>query len=178
MSDARWVALAEVARPHGVRGELRLRVYNSDSRLLPSQRKVLVRTAAGLESVMEFESVRGADSGYLLAKFRDVDDRDRADQLRGAILSVKREAFPALDEGEFYVCDVVGAKLVATTGEIGVVEDLVSYPTADALVVRLYARPDQHLELPLVEDFIERVELADSRIWVRDEAVGFLSGDP
>ena len=29
-----WVPLAEVARPHGVRGELRLKLFNKDSDLL------------------------------------------------------------------------------------------------------------------------------------------------
>src|SRR5678815_1334731 len=30
----RWVALAEVARPHGVRGEVRLNLFNAESDLL------------------------------------------------------------------------------------------------------------------------------------------------
>ena len=31
-----WVALAEVARPHGVRGEIKLKVYNLESDTLLS----------------------------------------------------------------------------------------------------------------------------------------------
>ena len=44
-----WVPLAEVARPHGVWGEVRLKVYNADSELLFSQRDVLVRRPNGGE---------------------------------------------------------------------------------------------------------------------------------
>ena len=43
LPDDAWVALAEVARPHGVRGEVRLRLYNRDSDLLLEQDDVLVR---------------------------------------------------------------------------------------------------------------------------------------
>jgi len=39
----RFVPLAEVTRPHGVWGEVRLKVSNSDSELLLSQTEVLVR---------------------------------------------------------------------------------------------------------------------------------------
>ncbi len=42
-----WVPLAEVARPHGVRGELRLRPYNQDSDVLLDLDEVAVRIPAG-----------------------------------------------------------------------------------------------------------------------------------
>jgi 16S rRNA processing protein RimM len=175
MEDGRWVALAEITRPHGVRGELRVRLYNSDSNLLRSQRDVFVRTAAGVESTLTFTSVRGADEGHLIAKFRGVEDRDGADKLRGAVLCVRRSAFPEPEDGEFYVCDLVGAKLVGPEGELGVVEDLVSYPTADALVLRLSARPAAHAELPLIEDFVESVDAVSGVVRIREAGAEFLA---
>jgi 16S rRNA processing protein RimM len=175
VADGRWVALAEITRPHGVRGELRVRLYNTDSNLLRSQRDVFVRTAAGHEVTMTFASLRGADEGHLIAKFRGVDDRDGADKLRGAVLCVQRSAFPPPEDGEFYVCDVVGAKLIGPSGELGVVEDLVSYPTADALVLRLAARPAAHAELPLIEDFVESVDVESGLVRVREAGAEFLA---
>src|SRR5262245_13832378 len=99
MSQARWVALAEITRPHGVRGEVRLRLYNSDSDLLPSQDDVLLRPKNGTERSMGVEFMRGADAGHLIAKFRGIDDRDQADLLRGAEVCVPRDKFPPLEEG-------------------------------------------------------------------------------
>src|SRR5690349_21645203 len=99
MAEVRWIPLAEVARPHGVWGEVRLKVYNSDSALLLSQPEVLVRRASKAiqgpsdalsEKMMQLESIRGAEAGFLLAKFRGVDGRDAADLLRGAAICVDR----------------------------------------------------------------------------------------
>src|ERR1019366_6319010 len=42
-----WVPLAEVMRPHGVQGELRLRLFNKDSDLLLGLDEVLVRFPEG-----------------------------------------------------------------------------------------------------------------------------------
>ncbi len=55
-----WVPLAEVARPHGVRGELRLRPYNGDSDLLLGLDEVLVRlpTARNTRSAWTGRAVR------------------------------------------------------------------------------------------------------------------------
>ena len=176
----RWIPLAEVARPHGVWGEVRLKVYNSDSDLLFSQTEVLVQAPERKDVMMQVESVRGADTGYLLAKFRGVDGRDAADHLRGAAVCVERERFPELDEGEFYVCDVIGARLVGPRGgssnghPLGEVADFVSYPSADVLIIKLGAAPSTTIELPLVDDFVERVDTASGEVVLRAEGLEWI----
>jgi 16S rRNA processing protein RimM len=172
------VALADVTRAHGVRGEVRLRLYNSDSELLPSQREVLLRVGASTEKMIVVESMRGADAGHLIAKFGGVDDRDQADLLRGAEVCVPREKFPPLEEGEFYVCDVIGARVVGPGGELGQVADLINYPSADTLAVKTIWPEVGTVELPLLDDFIERVDAEHGEIQVKGAAVDFLRQRP
>jgi 16S rRNA processing protein RimM len=176
MADIRWVALAEIARPHGVWGEVRVKVYNTDSDLLPSRQEVLVVRRDGREDTIELESIRPASAGYLLVKFRGVDDRDAADALRGSTLAVRRDEFPPLPEGEFYVCDVIGARLLGPSGEVGTVIDLTTYPSTDVLVVELDGAPQQRAEIPLVEDFVDRVDTTLDQVVLRSEGLEFLRG--
>ena len=166
--------LAEVSRPHGVRGEVRVKLYNSDSDLIALQREVLMRRQDGSEGMLELESVRGADAGYLLAKIRGVDDRNAADALRGARLSVRRDAFPPPEEGEFYACDVMGARVIGPDGDLGTVEDLATYPSADALVVRLEG--GDRGEVPLIEEFVELIDPAAGQVRLHRAGMDFLSG--
>lgn len=173
MDDVRWVALAEVTRPHGVRGELRVKMYNSDSELLPSLPDVLVRKSDGVERTIRLESVRGADEGHLLAKLEGVNDRDAADTFRGAQLCVRRDAFPPLEDGEFYACDVVGARLYGPDGELGIVEDLQTYPTADVLVGRLSG--GTRCEIPLIDDYIEYIDTAARQVRLKSAALDFVA---
>ena len=173
MVDVRWVALAEVARPHGVRGEVRVKMYNSDSELLPSLREVLVRRRDGVERSVKLESVRGADTGFLLAKLEGIDDRDAAESFRGAELLVRRDAFPPLEQGEFYACDLVGARLYGPDGELGIVEDLATYPTADVLVGRLSG--GVRFEIPLVDDYIDEIDVLARHVRVKSAALDFVA---
>ena len=173
MADVRWIALAEVARPHGVRGEVRVKMYNSDSELLPSLAEVLVRRQDGVERSIRLESVRGADTGYLLAKLEGVDDRDAAEVFRGAELCVRRDAFPPLEDGEYYACDLVGARLLGPDGELGIVEDLATYPSADVLVGRLSG--GTRCEIPLVDDYIEEIDVASRCVRVKSAALDFVA---
>jgi 16S rRNA processing protein RimM len=152
-----WVPLAEVARPHGVHGEVRLKVFNQDSDVLLEQDDVLLRLPGGEEHEVSVDRARRADQAILM-KLYSVDDRDRADEIRGALVCVRRGDFPELDSGEFYACDVFGAAVSHDGKEIGTVRDLRSYPTVDVLVVRA-ADGGKDYEVPLVEAIVERVDV-------------------
>jgi 16S rRNA processing protein RimM len=162
LADDAWVPLAEVMRPHGVRGEVRLRVFNRDSDLLIEEEDVLIRYPDGEEQEVSVDGARWADDAILM-KLHAVDDRDRADELRGVLVCVRRGAFPPPEPGEFYACDIEGARVVVDDGsgeprEFGKVKALRSYPTLDVLEVDAGdgGRP---WEVPLVEAVVRSVDL-------------------
>lgn len=156
-----------VARPHGIRGELRLRPYNLDSDLLLEVDELMLRLPSGEVRLCAFEHARRAHDA-ILAKLPGFDDRNAVEPLRGAEVLVRREDFPPLEEDEFYVCDIVGGSVIAPSGEIGRVEGLVSYPTVEVFLVR---GPDgARFEVPLLEGFVERVDVAAKAVLVTSEA--------
>ena len=154
-----WVPLAEIARPHGVRGEIRLRVFNKTSDTLLHQDEVLVRLPDGEEHEVSVDAARRADDAILI-KLHSVDDRDRAEELRGALVCVRRKDFPAAEEGEFYAVDVVGAEVRLEGRTIGKVKELIQYPTTEALVVAT-DEPEGNWEIPLVAQWIASVDAAN-----------------
>lgn len=156
ISPEAWVPLAEIARPHGVRGEVRLKVYNKDSDILLALDEVLVRLPDGAEHEVTIDAARRAHDAILM-KLTSVDDRDRAEELRGAVLCARRQDFPPLEGGEFYVCDVIGARVQVGDVELGAVRELRSYPSVDALVVRA-ADGGRDWEIPLVSQYIDRID--------------------
>jgi 16S rRNA processing protein RimM len=156
-----WVPLAAVARPHGVRGEVRLKLFNRDSDLLLDLAEVLVRFQDGEEQEVSVDGARRTPDAILM-KLYSVDDRTRAEELRGAMLCARRGDFPALEAGEFYACDVEGADVVVDGDEgprpIGRVRSLRSYPTMDVLVVDP-GGGETALEVPLVDSVVRSIDL-------------------
>ncbi|HVY49458.1 MAG TPA: ribosome maturation factor RimM [Minicystis sp.] len=150
------VAIAEVARPHGVRGELRLKLYNEASNVLLSKPGVLLELDDGARRPAAIATARRVNRG-LLVELVGVADRDAADALRGARVLVRRDALPPLDEGEFYACDVEGARVLLGGEEVGRVTSLEEYPTCAALVV---AGPTGKFEVPLVDAYVASVDVA------------------
>lgn len=153
-----WVPLAAIARPHGVRGEVRLRLFNKASDVLLQQDEVLVRLPDGEEHEVSVDGARRADDAILM-KLHSVDDRDRADELRGALVCVRRRDFAPAEPGEFYAVDVIGAEVRLAGARIGVVKELVSYPTVETLLVEADDGGGDW-EVPLTETFVAEVDAA------------------
>lgn len=147
--------LAEVARPHGVAGELRLKVYNRDSDLLLQLERVVVRFASGEEREVAVRNARPAGDA-VLALLEGCVGRTEAERWRGAQLLAKRSDFPPLEEGEFYACDVEGARVEVGGEPFGEVERLISYPTCDVLLVR---SAEGRFEVPLVEGVVDEIDV-------------------
>jgi 16S rRNA processing protein RimM len=156
-----WVPLAEVARPHGVRGEVRLRPYNRDSDLLTRLDEVLVRFPDGEGHEVSVDSARTASEAILM-KLHGVDDRDHAGELRGATVCARRGDFPELGPEEFYGCDIEGARVIVDEGgeqrELGRVRELRTYPASDALLVDA-ADGGRPWEVPLIEAVVRSVDV-------------------
>ncbi|HEY2518383.1 MAG TPA: ribosome maturation factor RimM, partial [Polyangiaceae bacterium] len=108
------------------------------------------------------DAARRADDAILM-KLYSIDDRDRAAEIRGTLVCVRRAQFPALAEGEFYVCDAKGAEVVLEGKPLGTVKDVQNYPTVDALIVKA-ADGGKDWEIPLVDVFVDSMDLAGGRV--------------
>jgi 16S rRNA processing protein RimM len=161
-SDDSLVAIGKIVRPHGIQGELRVLLFNPDSEILDIVEEVHVKVADGPDRVIHIDDCRPVAGGGVLLVLEGIEDRNGADTLRGAILSVPRSSLPAPEEGEFYVHDIIGAVAVLADGtEIGKVIEHLSYPTTEVLVIQGASR---RYEVPLVRDFVQSVDPAAKRV--------------
>lgn len=161
--DSDYVAIAEIARPHGVRGELKLKVYNLESDLLLGRPPIRLRYADGRIEDAHLSRIRRVPGG-MLATLKDVAGRDAAELLRSVQIEVARSLLGEADEGEFFICDLIGCEAYLEGELLGVVEHVQSYPTCDALVLKPKGKPK--LEVPLVQRHVGDVDVAGKRIEV------------
>ena len=135
MADAtRPVTLAAIAGAHGVRGEVRLKLFGEGAEAL---RAFSVFDAGGAE--LTLKSVRPANQGAV-ASFAEVNDRSAAEALRGTVLTVPRSALAPLGDGEYYHHDLIGLPCVSTAGAaIGHVAAVENFGAGDILEIE---KPD------------------------------------
>jgi 16S rRNA processing protein RimM len=157
-----FIEVARIVKPHGIAGELGVLMHWAESDALERVERVRLSLPDGTTKEYAIARVRKAPKGYLL-KLVGVDDRNQADALRDALISVDRSRLPVLDEGETFLSDLVGAKVLGPDGqELGHVVEIVSYPSVDCLVIK---RADgSTVEQPLVDDWVQPFEPKSSTI--------------
>lgn len=126
------VTLAAISGAHGVTGEVRLKLFADSIDSL----KLYKRFNDGALTV---KSLRPTKDGAI-ARFAEINDRNAAEKLRSTLLTVPREALPALGEGEYYYSDLLGLPCVATDGtNLGTCIAVENFGASDVLEIR---RPD------------------------------------
>lgn len=123
------VTLAAIIGAHGVRGELRLKLF-SDS--LSAHDTVLVGG-----SPRRLLHVGGTPKSPT-ARLEGIADRSAAEALRGTLIEVERDALQPLEDGEYYHADLIGLPCVDQSGApAGRVVAVENFGAGDLLEVEL-----------------------------------------
>jgi 16S rRNA processing protein RimM len=126
----RRIALAAVAGAHGVKGELRLKLFSESAESLSRHKKLYV---GGAER--RLLSVREAGK-MAVARIEGIADRSAAEALRGSLVEVDRSALPPLEEGEYYHADLIGLAAVDGDGvAVGTVSAVENFGAGDLLEI-------------------------------------------
>ena len=144
------VALAAVAGAHGIKGELRLKLFSDSVESLARQARLYV---GGRELALKDVKDGGKTA---IARFEGISDRSAAEALRGSLVEIDRDKLPPLEEGEYYHADMIGLTCVDDAGEpVGTVIAVENFGAGDLLEVE---RPDGKRSLLPFRDPIARLD--------------------
>ena len=142
-----FVCVGTIIGAHGIKGEVKFKLTLEDGDIL---KKYGVPVSSD-GTPFSIASWRQGPKGPLL-KFKGINDRDQAEELRGVDLFIPRDALPTLDEEELYYTDIVGMAVFNHQGEkVGKVADVFSNGANDVLTI--YTNGKEVL-LPFSEDTV------------------------
>ncbi|HEU0310512.1 MAG TPA: ribosome maturation factor RimM [Sphingomicrobium sp.] len=142
--------MAAVAGAHGVKGEMRLKLFSDSIESLARHSHFYV---GGREY-----SLRDIKEGgkTAIARFEGISDRTTADALRGALVEIDRDALPPLEDGEYYHADIIGLPCVDEgVKALGTVVAIENFGAGDLLEVE---RPNGKRSLIPFREPIARLE--------------------
>ena len=126
----RRIALAAVSGAHGVKGEVRLKLFADSVRSLALHERLYVGGAERrLISVRE-------NGKTIIAIIEGVSDRSSAEALRGELVEINRSDLPPLGDGEYYHADLIGLLASDRDGDpVGSVVAVENYGAGDLLEI-------------------------------------------
>ena len=161
-------------------GSVKVAPYASDAAAMLAVRQWWLEVKGALRS---FDVINAKAHGTAVtARFVGIVDRDTAEGLKGARISISRKQFPVTDDDEYYWVDLIGLAVVNAAGELlGEVVDLTDNSAHQNLVVREVikdkvkdaAKISQTIDrvIPFVDAHVVKVDLKERRIvvdWQKD----------
>lgn len=157
------LTVGEILKPQGIRGELKVKPFTDTAEDFRAFKRVFLD---GVE--YKILSVRVGDGAVYLG-LRGVPDRNAAELLRGKLLTLPREDAPALEEGRYYIADLLGAVVSDEAGEeIGILSD-VRQAATDIYTVK---SGEKEIMFPAVKGVIVKIDVEGKRITVDKKRFG------
>lgn len=151
----RLVRVGKVTKAHGIRGEVMVRPDDPDSTTLLSQKAAFLKAPEREVELVSISSVRAAHEAWLV-RFEGCEDRTTAEAYAGREVLLSREVLPELEEGEFYLEDLLGLQVKGPSGEaLGKVVEVVDAGAVPVLEIQGQRR----FQVPLADTFVRRIDV-------------------
>ena len=162
-----------IGKPHGIKGEINVMLLTDYPNTILKGSTLFMDQ--DLSMPVEIDSIRqkklkGREVSVI--KFAGIDDRNQAQKLKGKNLYRSGSEVPALEEGKFWIDDLIGCSVLLNSGiTIGKVQDVDVLTSNENLAV-LIENPDIKVSgmvgnifyIPLIEDYIENIDIPGKKI--------------
>ena len=161
MSDSKRILIGEIATAHGIKGFVKVRSFVDDDSLLEGD-DVFTKESGDKKIKI---TLKNALKGDWVAEVQGVSDRNAAELLRGTKLYIDRDTMPEADDGEYYVEDLKGLKVIDKDGkDIGTVLSIENFGASDLIDIK---PPVGHsFYIPFTDDTVLDVDFENGAITV------------
>lgn len=161
IGEPAFLLVGRLQRPHGVRGEMLMAVMTDfPERLKPG----VVLYMGNRYQPVEITRFRHHNKGTLVT-LEGYHSRQDVEHLRNQDLFVKVEDRPPLEEGEYYLHELIGMGVVTDQGEaLGRVAEMIETGANDVFVVR--PEEGQDVLLPFTDEVILAIDVPNKQMTV------------
>lgn len=157
------VAIARVARPHGLRGDVVADLLTDFPERFEGLVDVVGVMPDGSHRGLKIESAR-QQKGRMLLRFEGVDSVELAEELRNSEICVAEAEAVDLEDDEFFDWELEGCRVVTADGEpLGEVTSVMRTGGTELLVV---GGGERELLIPFAEAICTEVDLDARKITV------------
>lgn len=155
------IIIGKIVAPHGVRGDIRImpltdrpeQFLNLSYLLLEDGRQLTVKAARFHKRMV-------------LVSTKEITTMNDAELLRDKKILIRAEDLPPLEEGRFYVADLIGLPVFNEEGkQLGTFKDSITTGSNDVYIVAVPGSKD--LLIPALKIYVREINLQEKRIVVK-----------
>lgn len=153
--------IGQIVNTFGIKGEVKVKPFTDDITRFDELKTVYVKIK-GKSELYKIENVK-YHKNMVLVKFKGIDNIETAEKLRNAFLEVDRKDAIPLEEGTYYIVDLIGLDVYTDEGKLlGKVDDIYNTGGKDIYVVK--DELGKQILLPGIDEVIKEVILDEKII--------------
>ncbi len=154
-----------VATTHGIKGELKVFPTTDDINRFKNLKKCYL---ANKKETIEVNCVSCKFlKNMVILKFKEYDNINDVEKFRQYDILVNREDAVALEDGEFFLCDVIDADVYNQKDIlIGKLVDVLETPANHVFVIQ--QENGEEKLIPVVEEFVYEIDTENKRVKIKD----------
>lgn len=155
--------IGQIVNTFGIKGMVKVVPYTDDIQRFDKLKKVYL-VSKKEKKEYEVEEVK-YQKNMVLIKFKGINSIEEAEELRNQYIQIPREDAINLEEGSYYIADLIGMKVITEEGEnLGILEDIYNTGSNDIYVVK--NELGKQLLLPAIQDVIKKIDLEEEKMIV------------
>ncbi len=160
-----YMLIGTILKPQGVRGEAKVKIHASDPEAF-LRWKTLYLLDGSVYAPVAARTSRVHD-GFAYVTLEGCATPEDVERLRDRALYIDRAHAAPLDEGEVYICDLIGCAVVDAAGErLGLVTDVLQHGPVDVYVIKT---PVGMMMAPALKRVFPEVDVAARQVLVDRE---------
>ena len=160
------VPIADILKPKGLKGELKVFLYNKNSKTLKNNVNVWIKLDSDKYKslVVDYLSSSGK---YKVIKFEEINSRNESEFFSNTTIYASRADFDSAQD--LYLVDLIGFMVKDELGlEYGKINDVINLPTNDSLI---FIYKDKEIMIPISDDFIELFDFKNKVVIVKNSDI-------
>lgn len=163
MANADRVLIGEVVKPHGLRGELCVEWHADSPELCDDLPRVWLEPPSGKAKAFAIAAWRMHHKRLLLT-LQGIGDRTQAEAWRGARIFARTEDMPEPEEGEVFLHQLIGLRVLTVDGrQIGLLESVMAEPQE---IWTIRGEGGVEILFPAQPEFVEEIDLGAGSVTV------------
>ena len=157
----KYLEIGQIVNTFGIKGMVKIKPFTDDINRFDKLETIYIENRKGRKEY-EIEEVK-YHKNMVLMKLKGIDTPEEADLLRQSYLLVDRRKEEPLEEGVYYIVDLLGLEAYTDEGQLlGKIDDIFNTGSNDIYVVK--DELGKQILLPGLPEVLKQVDLESGKI--------------
>ncbi|SHE61092.1 ribosome maturation factor RimM [Clostridium fallax] len=150
--------VGQIVNTHGIKGEVKIIPLTSDIKRFDYLDKVILE-----DKELNIEGVKYQKDRVIL-KLEGIDSIEQAEKLKNKYLLIEREEAIELPEDTYFIADLIGCKVLDTTGfEYGNITEVIQTGSNDVY----WVKGNKEVLVPVLKDIVLDINIDEETITIK-----------